>query len=173
MNLTTTRTGYFHMCSKRQPNASFDCSSLGGFKNNGGLPYTFAKHVSRPYFLSLSLAVTLLAFLFSILRVFLPTISEYFLPWLIITFIFCMVTAVWQQVAVQAASHLIVDTVIRGNRAEAMVWTAFAFVTLALLLDLFFLERREDDEYEDMQSKNGQHSVMSTIHKVGDGIHSI
>lgn len=133
---STIRAGYFGMCIVKgdvNSTAVPQCAKLGHFKSDD-LSYMFAKHVSRPYFVVISTVLSVLSLVGSIVVVYSPKIRlrQTNLTLVTVTLGFTIITACWQQVAVQAAVILIPNEVKKGHRAAGMVWGAVSMLILSV-----------------------------------------
>jgi len=170
------RAGYFRMCEtasglngtlSASKGTSMVCKNLGEF-NNPELAYTFSKHVVRPYFVVITAvltAATLVAAVITCIRVHRPLVDQVALGITAVTLAFAVITACWQQVAVNAASQLLENGVKRGYRAGGLAWGAVSLLILCIGIQVVVaqLETEEDDENQDVEDKYSAKTANSVF----------
>lgn len=144
-NSSTVSAGYLYMCS------TGNSTSCGNFKGNSTAKVV-GDTIVRPYMCVLAIIFCGVAFVVNLVFICVAKIKPVAFIISGISLIFTLIAAIWQEVAVHAAVHLVSD-VKKGYRASGMIWSALALLIVALVSQVFVQRKKQKEPEPEKQGK--------------------
>lgn len=150
------RAGYFSVCTEGYTNStvvsnsstltnqsSLTCTSI--HSDITGTPVTLGLHLLRPYFVVLTACFMVFLYIVMAMRICASNnmnLNPVVLIFMAVSCVFCLVAAVWQEVAVH--SCVVLSGATKGVRASGAIWSAFALLTTSLGVSFFTREKKKE-----------------------------